>query len=198
MIEQRTEAWYEARRGKPTASGFSKVLTSKLEPSKQAQTYMNELMLERLGRPIKQFFENEAMRIGTAREPQGVAAFEIVTGIDTREAGFMVSKCGRFGASPDRIWDDGVLELKCPLLTTHEKYLKASLTPSKYLLQLRGQMVIADVPFGYFCSYHPDSQPLVVKIERDPEWEALFLAGMDSFLQELDKRYSIACKNILN
>jgi len=198
VIEQRTPEWFEARRGKPTASQFSKILTSKLKPSKSAEKYMNELLLEKLGRPMVQYVENDAMRIGIAREPNGVAAFELVTGIETEEAGFMLSECGRFGASPDRTWDDGVLELKCPLEKTHKSYSLEPRVPTKYVLQLRSQMMIADKPIGYFCSYHPDHLPHVVRVERDPEWDQAFQEGLKTFLDELDSKYEIACNNILS
>ena len=198
MIEQRSDAWYEARRGVPTASGFSKIMTSKLRPSKSATVYMNELMLEKLGRPVTKFYENAAMANGVASEPFGVAAFELVTGIETEEAGFMLSECGRFGASPDRIWGDGVLELKCPLEKTHMEYLKRGVVPAKYMLQLRGQMLVAKKKHGWFCSYHPNAQPLVVKLDRCPTWDAEFLCGMELFLTTLQARFETACNNLFS
>ena len=138
------------------------------------------------------------MMVGVVREPLGVAMFELATGIDTNEAGFMISPCGRFGASPDRIWDGGVLELKCPQEKTHEKYLVKGLTPTQYQLQLRGQMMIAGKDEGYFCSYHPDHPPLVVKETRCQQWEKDFMIQMEAFLSELDRLYNQAVRTLLN
>jgi len=47
-IEQGTEEWSKARLGIPTASCFDKLVTTKGEPSKQAQKYMWQLAAEKI------------------------------------------------------------------------------------------------------------------------------------------------------
>ena len=152
MIEQRSAEWFEQRRGKPTASQFSRVLTSKGVPSKSQDDYAGELLLDRLGYP-KPSFDNAAMAVGREREPLAVLAFELMTGIATQEAPFIMSDSGRWGASPDRlIGNDAILEIKCPMERTHLKNLERRQVPAHYFPQVQGQMIVAGVDHGYFLS----------------------------------------------
>lgn len=186
MIEQRSAEWFEQRRGKPTASQFSKVLTSKGYPSKSQDDYAADLLLDRLGYP-KPAFDNPAMAVGREREPLAVLAFEIQTGIDTQEAPFILHESGRWGASPDRLIDDSaILEIKCPMEKTHLKNLDRQEIPSHYFPQVQGQMIVSGVDTGWFMSYHPDHPSMIVRVDRDIEWCDKFIAEVSSFCDRLD------------
>ena len=51
-VEQGSKEWHELRSGMPTASGFSKILTSKGDPSKSMEGYANSLAAEQFsGKP---------------------------------------------------------------------------------------------------------------------------------------------------
>lgn len=186
MIEQRSAEWFEMRRGKPTASQFSKVLTSRGYPSKSQNEYAADLVLDRLGYP-KPHFDSPAMAVGREREPMAVLAFELATGIDTQEAPFILHESGRWGASPDRlIGDSAILELKCPMEKTHLKNLERREVPSHYFPQVQGQMIVAGVDKGWFMSYHPDHEVMIVEVERDHRWCELFIEEVSSFCERVD------------
>ena len=191
MIEQRSPEWFEQRRGKPTGSQLSKILTSKGVPSRSQDEYAQRLILDRLGFPAPHF-DNAAMAVGREREPLAVLAFEIATGIETEEAPFVLNGCGRWGASPDRLIRDetgelvGILEIKCPMERTHQKTMESKRIPPHYFPQVQGQMIASGVESGYFFSYHPDFESVIVPVERDPEWERLFLEEVNLFCDRLD------------
>ena len=77
--EQGSAEWLALRLNKVTASMVSNVLSKGRgnAPSKMAETYMIELIAEKLTGQSKPFFENDAMRWGTETEPQARSMYEV-------------------------------------------------------------------------------------------------------------------------
>ena len=115
QLDQGSEEWLTARRGKITGSRF-KDARDKLkggQPSKACLGYAMDVARERIGGSAPSKFQNAAMRTGTEQEPFARAMYEARTGHMVDEAGFYLSDDGVFGLSPDGlIDDDGVLEIK--------------------------------------------------------------------------------------
>ena len=53
QFPQLSEEWFNARLGNPGASNFNKIVTTKGEPSKQAQDYMYQLAGELVSNRLK-------------------------------------------------------------------------------------------------------------------------------------------------
>lgn len=115
QLDQGSEEWLTARRGKITGSRF-KDARDKLkggQPSKACIGYAMDVARERIGGSAPSKFQNAAMRTGTEQEPFARAMYEARTGHMVDEAGFYLSDDAVFGLSPDGlIDDDGVLEIK--------------------------------------------------------------------------------------
>lgn len=115
QLDQGSEEWLAARRGKITGSRF-KDARDKLkggQPSKACLGYAMDVARERSGGSAPSKFQNAAMRTGTEQEPFARARYEARTGHMVDEAGFYLSDDAVFGLSPDGlINDDGVLEIK--------------------------------------------------------------------------------------
>jgi exodeoxyribonuclease (lambda-induced) len=115
QLDQGSEEWLTARRGKITGSRF-KDARDKLkggQPSKACLGYAMDVARERIGGSAPPKFQNAAMRTGAEQEPFARAMYEARTGHMVDEAGFYLSDDGVFGLSPDGlIDDDGVLEIK--------------------------------------------------------------------------------------
>ncbi len=115
QLDQGSEEWLTARRGKITGSRF-KDARDKLkggQPSKACLGYAMDVARERIGGSAPPKFQNAAMRTGTEQEPFARAMYEARTGHMVDEAGFYLSDDAVFGLSPDGlINDDGVLEIK--------------------------------------------------------------------------------------
>lgn len=185
-MEQGTDEWHQARLGIPTASNFSKLVTSKGAPSKQSVGYMNELLAERLcGHPLESY-SNKWMERGSELEAEARLSYEIIEGVDVKQVGFVTLDAGSAGCSPDGlIGDDGLIEIKCPSPGVHVSYLRAGKLPTDYVAQVQGQLWVCERKWCDFISYHPDLPDLVVRVERDEPYIEKLAAAVTAFAKEL-------------
>ncbi len=189
--EQRTEGWFQARLGCPSASSFNKLITSTGRPAATANTYINELIAEKVTGKQASTFVSEAMQRGIDLEPLAVEVYELVSGEKVSEIGFCKHDTLEAGASPDGLLSagDGVLEIKCPMANTMVSYLRdGNKLPSKYVAQVQGQMWITGAKWADFLAYHPDFTLLLVRVERDDD----FIAKLEV---EVTKAYEIIEKS---
>jgi len=120
---QGSKEWLAERAGRVTASALSNVMMAKTAAG--YQNYMAQLVCERLtGQPVETF-KSAAMEHGNETEPQARAFYELETGNDVAEVGFIPHPLIEWsGASPDGlIGDDGLIEIKCPQPAKHIKNL---------------------------------------------------------------------------
>lgn len=188
-VTQGTSAWFKARLGIPTASEFDRLLTPKtLKLSAQANAYMCRLLAEWV---LQTPFETEthvwAMDVGIEREQEAVDYYELTTGQDTQLVGFCLTDDGKVGASPDRFaGEDGLVEIKCPLASTHIGYLLAGGLPDDYALQVQGQLFVTQRRFTDFLSYYPGLPPLLVRVFPDPRYQDALATALAEFTLKLD------------
>jgi putative phage-type endonuclease len=180
MIQGSPE-WLQARCGFVTASRFSDVLTDARSKSatlsKTAESYLLELLGERLsGQPVQQG-ESFAMRWGTENEPRARDRYEWHTGSVVTQVGFLPHATEEWvGCSPDGlVGDDGVIEIKCPLTyREHVRVLESRSCPAEHMPQVMGELWVTGRQWCDFVSYHPlmrDRHMIaVVRVERDEEY----------------------------
>ena len=183
--EQNTEAWHRLRLGIPTASEFHKIITpKKLEISKQASGYMYRLLAEWVTGEQLPNFSSEWMERGQDLEDQAVLAYEMLTGAETRRAGFITTDDGLLGCSPDRlIGDDGDLEIKCPLIQTQIEYALSGTVGEDYMAQLQGRMLIHGRKYVDIFSFHPLLSIPAVRVNRDEEFIATLGTVLKGFTE---------------
>jgi hypothetical protein len=183
QCDQGTGEWWELRRGLATASGFSRIVTSKGKLSKQADGYIAELIAD-IASLNPNFFTSQgtqAMRNGQAAEPEARRWYEMEKNVDVRQVGFCTTDCGRFGCSPDGlVGDDGGLELKCPMLKTHSLWLIKGVIPTEYRAQVHGSLIVTGRKYWDFLSYSPGLEPLLVRVEPD-EFTATLKQALEDF-----------------
>jgi putative phage-type endonuclease len=200
-MEQRTDEWFQARLGKVTASRISDVLAkTKTGYSISRQNYLVQLVTERLtGQKADSFFMNQAMQDGVDREPIARKLYEVLNDVIVTEVGFYDHpRIAMSGASPDGLLPEllvfgiGLVEIKCPIETTHTNTLMSKKVPSKYIPQIQWQM--ACVPNAKFCdfiSYNPNFPPemqlFVSRIEKDLQYVLELEAEVEQFLKEVDQ-----------
>ena len=124
---------------------------------------------------------NQAMMIGTEREPLARALYEAHTGVLVDEVGFIKHLDLPCGASPDGlIGNDGGIEIKCPQPAAHLEYLLYDEAPSKYMAQIQGCMWMSGRAWWDFVSFNPDFpdhlQLKIVRVKRD-----------DAFIEKIEK-----------
>jgi len=169
--EQGSPEWLASRLGRPSASNFGRLVTGSGKPSSSAESYINEMIAERLTGRSKPFYTNEHMERGNALEPEAREAYEFITDFEVVETGFILDDSKEFGCSPDGlVGTDGGLEIKCPSDSVHVSYLRAGKVPAKYYQQVQGCMWITGRDWWDFMSYHPEMPHLLVRAHRNKKY----------------------------
>ena len=167
--EQGTPEWHSLRAGKPTASVFSKLITSTGANSKQLEEYAIDLAIELLnGEAIQDFSGNKHTRRGHEVEPEACADYEMENQVHVDHVGFITDNLGRYGCSPDGlIGNDGGLEIKCKSDKEHYKMLKKydvdGMTPASHIAQPQGCMFITKRKWWDLYLYHPKMRCVTIR-----------------------------------
>jgi hypothetical protein len=186
--EQGTPEWLEARLGVPSASNFGRIVTATGKISTSKKAYMLDLLAEKLTGEGTDFVINKWMERGTELEPEAADLYSFITDRECVEKGFLLDDSKAFGCSPDRIVENGGLEIKCPKPATHVEYLLAGKAPTKYLPQIQGCMLVTGALWWDFMSYCPGIKPLIVRVERDEEYITKLKAELLSLSEELNDK----------
>lgn len=182
-MEQGSEEWHKVRCGVPTSSNFSNIVTTLGIRSKSKEKYLYKIAGEKVIGKAEETYKNAAMERGTLMEPEARKLYEFVTGNKVEEVGFCITEGAfKYGASPDGVvGEDGLLEIKCPLVETHVSYLLKGTLPSAYFQQVQGQMLVTGRKWVDFMSYFPGLKPLIIRVNRDEG----FLTRLKAELQTL-------------
>jgi hypothetical protein len=180
--EQGSPEWLQARLGVPSASSYSKLITTTGKASAQAEAYINQLVAERITGEPSFFQVTDPMQRGMDLEPEARVRYEMETGNLVEQVGFLMHDTLEAGASPDGlVGEEGGLEIKCPMRSTHVEYLRNGRLPSKYIQQVQGCLWISGRDWWHFMSYHPKMTPLIIRVYRDEVFiKALELAVIDT------------------
>lgn len=187
-FEQNSQEWYEARIGVITASNFSKIITPK---KLQVSTQSEELAICLAGEIVtgisaEDFQGNYHTDRGQELEPEAVELYEMTTGRTAVKVGFITNDAGTIGASPDRlIGEDGGLEIKCPSMKQHLRYLFGldDLT-QEHRPQVQGNILVAERKWWDVMSYHPDLPPVIKTVNPDEE----YLNALEPALEEVAQK----------
>lgn len=190
--EQRTEGWYAARRGVPTASSFGKLITATGKRAASADAYIDELIAEKLTGESKFLPTTAAMQHGIDTEPKAREYYEFMYERQVTEIGLCLHDTIEAGASPDGlVGDDGMLEIKCPQPHTMVKYLRENRLPPEYKAQVMGQLWICEREWVDFLAYHEKIKPLLIRVTRDEEYiaelEAIVTKAVDTIDENVTK-----------
>ena len=200
MINQGTEEWFQQRLGKVTASRISDVIAkTKTGVSTSRQNYLIQLVSERLTGKKTDSFTNKAMEDGVEREPIARKLYESKTNSIVTEVGFFDHPVIKnTGASPDGAVNAeeegkyaGLIEIKCPLETTHTNTLMNKSIPSKYVPQMQWQLACTGARWVDFVSFNPNFpeslQVFVKRLDRDDTYIAELEAEVVRFLEEVEQ-----------
>jgi putative phage-type endonuclease len=191
-MEQRTTEWHQARLGKVTASRVSEVIAKGKGATRDS--YMADLIVERLTGQRGGGFSTAHMEWGTEQEPHARAAYSARTGELVEEVGFIQHpRLEHAGASPDGLVnDEGLVEFKCPATSTHLDTLLAGEVPTKYIPQIQFQMACTGRKWCDFVSYDPrlpeHLRMFVKRVERDDKYITTLEGEVKTFLAELNEK----------
>lgn len=190
-MEQRSEEWFKARLGKVTASRVADVLAKiKSGESASRRNYKIQLVSERLTGEKQETYINQAMQDGIDREFYARERYVQQHG-EVEEVGFIQHPTLEAGASPDGlVGDDGLIEIKCPLGTTHTETLMTQEVPSKYIPQIQFQLLCTGRKWCDFISYNPmfpeHLQLFVKRVDADPVYQKELEVEVGKFLDEVN------------
>jgi exodeoxyribonuclease (lambda-induced) len=164
IIEQRSEEWFQMRRGRITSSEIYKIMGKGEELSETAKTYLLEKVCELYG-GVTEPATGAALTWGTELEPVAIEYYEKLTKAKVEKASF-IPVGDHYGGSPDGlIPKEGIIEVKCPfksanhfkhgMINTPEKFKKIA---PNYYYQCISNMICAEARWCDFISYDPRVQ----------------------------------------
>ncbi len=183
---QGSDEWYQARLGKVTASCFGHAIAG--GQGKTRKQYMIKLIAERMTGEHQMGYSNKFMENGSGTEPQAREYYELLNDCIVQEVGFCEFN-ENTGASPDGlIGEDGTLEIKCPLASTHIETILADRVPSVYVPQIQGTLWVTGRQWCDFVSYVPQmtNRPYWCKrVFRDEKNINVLKIGIESFIEDM-------------
>lgn len=194
---QHSDEWHAARRGRPTASQFHRIVTAKgkIREGQTPDSYRNELVYQLLFSVDAERFETWAMRRGTELEPHARAWYELATGREVKRVGFVYGDASRrWGCSPDGIVEDeGGIEIKCPNRGAFVAAMEE--IPDEYYIQAQGQMWILGANWWDLVIYTEEDGNAFGAIHRlfpDPAMFDAFERSLPAFSDSIDATYARA------
>lgn len=185
---QGTPEWLLARSGKPTASGFDKIVTTKGEPSKSRVKYMYQLAGERVSKSAEETYQSAAMARGVEIEEEARKFYEMIRDVEVQRVGFCLSDCKRYGSSPDGlVGKEGGVEIKCPTMAVHVGYVLEKTMPMDYFQQVQGNLFVTGRAWWDFLSYYPGLPPLLLRVTPDAVFHRYLGAELNAFCGELEQ-----------
>lgn len=191
LCEQGSPEWHQARNGVITASNFGKIVTAKtMKLSAQADELENRIVAQILTGDDENDFEgNKHTERGKEYEPEAVALYEMLRGVETTAIGFITSDDGAFGCSPDRlVGEDGGLEIKCPAQHTHIRSLLAGSIAEDHKPQVQGCLYITGRKWWDCMSYHPKLPPSIIRVERDEAYISLLEENLFQMKKNIENK----------
>lgn len=189
--EQRTEEWHNRRLGRVTASQVTKVMSGGKGATRES--YMMQIISERLTGIPTSIPTTIDMQWGIDNEDDARAAYERETGIFVEETGFHThATIERFGASPDGLAEEGLIEIKCFKTVNHLNFLEKPSIKKVYRDQMIAQLACTGRDWCDFVVYDPRlPSQLQLKIVRfEPGKEAIeeMEEAVKGFLKETEDR----------
>ncbi len=179
--------WFQSRLGNPGGSSISKIITNKGLPSKQAEELKFQLAGELVSGKHEETYQSIHMQNGLIREAEARTLFELIEGVTVREVAIVYKDERKTcHVSPDGLIDNNAgLEIKCPMLKTHVKYLLANEVPSEYFSQIQMSLYVCEAEYWWFMSYYPGLPELTIRVQRDEKFITLLEKALDDFYLEL-------------
>lgn len=187
---QGSPEWHAVRAGKITASELGRLVTplGKVREGDGPKTYLMEKVAECwTGAPLPtvEFWDGDQ---GQFLEEYARPAFTLETGLEVKTVGFIESEDGKMGCSPDGlIGDDCGLEIKCPHIQKHVRYLLDGKLPEDYVLQVQGSMYVTGFKIWKFFSFRRGLPPLILTVEPDAKIQQAIAEALKKFNAQLDE-----------
>lgn len=210
QVQQGSADWLMLKLGVLSASNADKIVAKR--DSMTRATYMASLISQVCSCVIPEEMNFKAMEHGKLYEPAARDALSVALGfVNIQELSFMFSdESLRVGVSPDGLFDNTIVEIKCPF--NGENFIKfAAFETNKkdWAWQAQFQLFAGKADEHIFCQYDPRmvlcNNLHYVKTERDEAMQKTladaipqFIADMDQALNRLGVTFGDHWKHIKN
>ncbi len=165
-MEQRTDEWLAARKGRVTASMVGAILGH--SPNLSREGAMRRMVRDAYGAE-PEFTGNIATQYGVFNEEGAIAEYEMETGNKVEKSGF-IAKEDWAGCSPDGlILSDGGLETKCPFGKRGGGDLSPLAEQPHYYDQVQFSLWVTGRKFWHFYQWTPHQTKLEIVLP-DQTW----------------------------
>lgn len=178
-MEQRTEEWFIARRGRVTGSNVGAILG--VDPNRSRDDVMRAMVRD-WHRAESEFVESQPIVLGRHHEEGAIIEYEMDTGGNVESCGFFVSeKYDWLGASPDGlVGDDGLIEIKCKYRAKPSKDISEQ---PHYYAQVQMEMFCADKQWVDFFQWSAQGT-MLERVERNQDYIDLMIPRLREFYDE--------------
>lgn len=197
-VEQRSEEWYELRRGALTSSNFATIMSSPQDPEGlgMRKRLLYRLAGEQLTGVVAETYTSKAMDRGTEMEPAARAFYRRTRFAEMREVGFVRRTIHKpfseplvVGCSPDGFVDpDGVLQIKTMipelLIPIAEKGARGF--PSEHRAQCQGELWVTGRAWNDLMIFY-EGMPVAptFRLERDDSYIKTISDACEVFAYDL-------------
>lgn len=184
--DQRSEQWFEQRRGMVTASVVGKLLTPtlKVADNDTSRGVVTALVAERITGYTEETPMTSDMWRGVEHEPIAIDKYVDHFGRAVQSVGFMVMEQDgwRLGYSPDGlVGDTGLVEVKCPRAKGNLTTILSGEVPAYHMAQLQTGLLVSGREWIDFISFHGGMPLFVKRVTPDPRWFAAIVEAVEAF-----------------
>lgn len=190
-IEQGTSEWLIMRLGVLSASNADKILAGTQTAGRR--TYMASLIKQVVTCLTDEELPFRQLEHGKMQEPVGRDALSLSMGVDIQEVPFIYKDATmRAGASPDGVFDNVGVELKCPFdSTVFIKFACFDDVKKEYEKQCQFQNWVMGSEKVIFANYDERMQLInklhYIEFERDEKMMKKFDDAVPQFIHDMDK-----------
>ena len=178
-MEQRSEEWFNIRKGRVTGSAVGAILG--IAPFAKQADILRRMVRDWHQAP-SEFVGNIATEWGVRNEAGALTEYEMVSGNKVEACAFYQYEHW-LGASPDGlVGDRGLVEIKCPfgIRYKHPPVFKTAKDQTHYYAQMQIQLFCTDRDWCDFYQWTPNGD-LIERIERDESFLATVLPVLRNF-----------------
>lgn len=185
-LEQRSDEWYEARRGIVTASTVGQLITpSTLKPASNpaSRALVQTLVAERVSGWVEPSFTTADMWRGIESEPIARDLYAEKYAPVT-EVGFMVrtENDWQLGFSPDGLVGDvGLIEIKAPRPKSHVATILSGEVPVYHMAQLQAGLLVSGRQWIDYISFHGGLPMWTKRVHPDKRWQDAIVQAVRDF-----------------
>jgi hypothetical protein len=135
------------------------------------------------------------MEQGQLLEESAKPTFTLETGKQITNVGFVTTDDCLIGCSPDGLLEpDSGIEIKCPRIETHVRYLLAGGVPKDYLAQVHGSMYVTKRKTWNFYSFRRHLPPLLIEVKWNDEIQETLEQALGDFMDSFETGKKRLCE----